>query len=67
MSKLLVLSFTIALCAGCSFLKPSQDPSAPGQCYVESGWQDASNGCSARAGYPDCYLVCPSKGTRTHL
>lgn len=34
-------------------------------CYTESGWLDSSNGCSARAGYPDCYVVCPNAGTRT--
>jgi hypothetical protein len=43
--------------------------SAPpaGDCYTESGWLDSTNGCSIRAGYPDCYLVCPRKGTRLRL
>ena len=36
-------------------------------CYTESGWLDSTNGCSARAGYPDCYLVCPEAGTRKRL
>jgi hypothetical protein len=33
-------------------------------CYTESGWLDATNGCTAREGYPDCYVVCPNAGTR---
>ncbi len=38
----------------------------PAGCHVESGWLDATNGCSARAGYPDCYRVCPD-GSRVRV
>jgi hypothetical protein len=41
-------------------------PSAQGNCHVESGWLDSSNGCSERAGYPDCYRVC-ADGTRERI
>ena len=37
-----------------------------GGCYVEAGWLDSSNGCSERAGYPDCYRVCPD-GSRVRV
>lgn len=49
--------------AGCA----STDSHAPNKCFAESGYLDSTNGCSARAGYPDCYLVCPEQGTRQHL
>jgi len=67
MLRILVCMLAIGASGGCSALKASSDPSAPNQCYVESGWVDSSNGCSIRAGYPDCYLVCPDKGTRKRL
>lgn len=38
-----------------------------GGCYAESGWLDSSQGCSERAGYPDCYLVCPQDQQRIRL
>lgn len=50
----------LAILAGCA-----HSPSNAG-CYVESGWLDATNGCSVRAGYPDCYEVCPD-GTRVRV
>jgi hypothetical protein len=51
----------LAIVVGCAHSAPT-----PPGCHVESGWLDASNGCSARAGYPDCYQVCPD-GSRTPL
>lgn len=63
-----VLAALIAiLSAGCSELHPAEQASATGHCFVESGYLDSTNGCSIRAGYPDCYLICPDKGTRQHL
>jgi hypothetical protein len=35
-------------------------------CHLESGWLDATQGCSERAGYDDCWKVC-ADGTRTRL
>jgi len=67
MFRLLACVLAVSAAAGCSYLRPSTDPSAPNRCYAESGYLDSSNGCSARAGYPDCYLVCPDKGTRKRL
>jgi hypothetical protein len=67
MYRVLVWVVVVCATAGCSYVRPSSDPSAPNRCYVESGWLDSSNGCSVRAGYPDCYLVCPDKGTRERL
>ncbi len=67
MYRVLVWVVAVGATAGCSYLRPSSDPSAPNRCYVESGWLDSSNGCSVRAGYSDCYLVCPDKGTRERL
>jgi hypothetical protein len=52
---------------GCTPLRPATVASTSKDCYVESGWVDSSNGCSIRAGYPDCYLVCPDQGTRKRL
>lgn len=48
-----------AVLAGCAHRLPSD-------CHIESGWLDATNGCSARAGYPDCYQVCPN-GVRVRV
>jgi hypothetical protein len=67
MRRLLVFVVIAAAVAGCSHLRPSSDPSAPNRCYTEAGYLDSTNGCSARAGYPDCYLVCPDSGTRQRL
>jgi hypothetical protein len=50
---------------GCAHVQQSSD--ALDHCFVESGWLDSSNGCSIRAGYPDCYLVCPKAGTRVRV
>lgn len=61
MKSALALAMMIGL-MGCAHA-PS---AARAGCYTESGWLDSSNGCSARAGYPDCYLVCPD-GTRTRV
>jgi len=59
MRPLLAWFIAAGAAVGCSYLRPSSDLSAPNRCYAESGWLDSTNGCSARAGYPDCYLVCP--------
>jgi len=67
MKPVILIAVALWATAGCSYLRPSTDPSAPNRCYTESGWVDSSNGCSERAGYPDCYLVCPDKGTRKRL
>lgn len=58
----------IAASAVCACVHQPQTAATPaGDCYTESGWLDSANGCSMRAGYPDCYLVCPSSGTRRKL
>lgn len=67
MCRMLVCLLMVAAAAGCSALRPSADASAPNRCYTESGYLDSTNGCSVRAGYPDCYLVCPDNGTRKRL
>jgi hypothetical protein len=67
MARVSFVLFTLALVAACAQLKPSKDPDAPNQCYTEPGYLDSTNGCSERAGFPDCYLVCPNKGTRKKL
>ncbi len=67
MRPLIVIAGAFVITAGCSYLRPSTGPSAPNRCSTKSGWVDSSNGCSARAGYPDCYLVCPDIGTRKRL
>jgi len=51
---------------GCADLQRLVGPSHD-YCYTESGWLDATNGCSVRDGYPDCYLVCPGHGTRERI
>jgi hypothetical protein len=58
---------SITAAAGCSTQRPAPDSSATRGCFLESGYLDSSNGCSIQDGYPDCYLVCPDKGTRKHL
>jgi len=67
MARLITWATVAATMAACSSLQASNDPHAPNQCFAESGYLDSTNGCSARAGYPDCYLVCPEQGTRKHL
>jgi hypothetical protein len=58
----------IAACSACACVHQPQAAATPTtDCYTESGWLDSSNGCSVRAGYPDCYLVCPGNGTRRKL
>jgi hypothetical protein len=66
MARVLYLLVGIGAVVGCAHTS-APESSAPNQCYVESGWLDATNGCSARAGYPDCYEVCPKAGTRERL
>jgi hypothetical protein len=63
MKVIVCMLAAVAGLAGCAH-SPSTTATP---CYTESGWLDASNGCSARAGYPDCYLVCPGAGTRTRV
>jgi hypothetical protein len=57
--------------SACELLACAHQPTAAAtsgaDCYTESGWLDSSNGCSVRAGYPDCYLICPKDGTRRKL
>ena len=65
MARLLTCLLAAAGLAGCATHHP--DAAAPAKCYTEPGWLDSSNGCSARAGFPDCYLVCPSENYRKKL
>jgi hypothetical protein len=67
MRRMIALVIVAGVTVGCAQLRPSNDPDAPNKCYTESGYLDSTNGCSARDGYPDCYLVCPEKGTRKRL
>ena len=67
MFRMLLCLVAIGGTVGCAQLRPSSDPNAPNKCYTESGYLDSTNGCSVREGYPDCYLVCPDKGTRRKL
>jgi hypothetical protein len=53
--------------AACSTVPTSNNAQGQRGCYTESGWLDSSEGCFAREGYPDCYLVCPDAGTRTRV
>jgi hypothetical protein len=59
-----VMSFIILGAMAACAQSPSKNSS--GQCYTEPGAQ-SPQGCSVREGYPDCYLVCPDKGTRRKL
>lgn len=61
-SRVLVLGVVLGLGA-CA----AHAPPRAAHCYLESGWLDASNGCSDRAGYPDCFLVCPDQDGRHRL
>ncbi len=63
MRKALAILWAVNVLAGCAGATPASSSQA--HCYVESGWLDATNGCSIRAGYPDCYLVCPGGGQAT--
>jgi hypothetical protein len=67
MFRMLLCLVAIGGIVGCAQLRPSSDPNAANKCYTESGYLDSTNGCSVREGYPDCYLVCPDKGTRRKL
>lgn len=67
MVKQICLIAALATTAACTSMHTAKDSNAPKQCYTESGWIDSSNGCSERAGFPDCYLVCPDQGTRRKL
>jgi hypothetical protein len=67
MRRLLLCLVVAAMAAGCAHAPPSSEVTPPKGCYTESGYLDSTNGCSARAGYPDCYLVCPDQGTRKRL
>ena len=65
MARLLTCLLAAAGLAGCATHHP--DAAAPPHCFTESGWLDSSNGCSARDGFPNCYLVCPSENYRKKL
>jgi hypothetical protein len=63
MTRLVRLLPAALMVIGCAHVAPNQ---AKVDCYVESGWLDSTNGCSARAGYPDCYRVC-ADGSRVRV
>lgn len=63
MTRLVHLLPAIVILSGCAH-QSSNDAKA--NCHVESGWLDSADGCSARAGYPDCYRVCPD-GSRVRV
>jgi hypothetical protein len=60
MFRLTACALALGAIAGCAHTDAKQN------CHLEPGWVDSSNGCMARAGYPDCYKVCPD-GTRERL
>jgi len=62
MKRLLSCLLAGALMAGCVHAPTT----AHEDCHVESGWLDSTNGCSARADYPDCWKVC-ADGTRVRV
>jgi hypothetical protein len=62
MMRLLSCLLGIGALAGC--VHTTTNPHE--QCHVESGWLDSTNGCSERAGFPDCYKVC-ADGTRERV
>jgi hypothetical protein len=64
MRVILTVLLSTIFAAGCAHRLTA---SAPSHCYTEAGWLDSTNGCSVRAGYPDCYLVCPETGERRRL
>lgn len=53
--RLLQLTLGALIVAGCAHVPADQ---ARTDCHVEAGWLDSTSGCSATAGYPDCYRVC---------
>lgn len=65
MSRLIACFLVTSVTAGCAYLQ--QLANSSGTCFAESGWLDSSNGCSVRAGYPDCYLVCPKAELRVRV
>jgi hypothetical protein len=67
LSRQALLLLLLGAVTGCAMLRPSADTNAPNKCLAESGYLDSTNGCSAEEDYPDCYLVCPAKGSRTRL
>jgi hypothetical protein len=62
-TRLVQLLIVVVVLIGCAHPIPND---AKANCHVESGWLDSTNGCSARAGYPDCYRVCPD-GSRVRV
>lgn len=62
MRRLLSCLFAAGVTAACTHAPLN----AHGECHVESGWLDATNGCSVRADYPDCWKVC-ADGTRERV
>ena len=64
MSRLIACLLTTSAILGCAHLQ--QLANSSGNCFVESGWLDSSNGCLAEA-YPDCYPVCPKAGLRVRV
>jgi hypothetical protein len=64
MSRLIASLLIIGATAGCAHLQQLSNSS--GNCFVDSGWLDSSNGCLAEA-YPDCYLVCTKAGLRVRV
>jgi hypothetical protein len=62
MIRLLLCLFAAGFVAGCMHAPAN----AHEDCHLESGWLDATNGCSARAGYPDCQKVC-ADGSRERV
>ncbi len=63
MVRIIALLMAVGGTAGCAYMTAHSSEN----CYVESAWLDSSNGCSVRAGYPDCYLVCPHAGSRVRV
>jgi hypothetical protein len=61
MRRTITSLFLVGVLAACV-----HDSKTTQNCWVESGWLDSTNGCSARAGYPDCYKVC-ADGSRTRV
>jgi hypothetical protein len=67
MFRIFACVLIIGAAAGCASARSAAGANTPNDCYVESGYLDSTNGCSIRAGYPECYLVCPREGTRKRL
>ncbi len=62
MSRLAGCLLALGWLAGCAHAPPA----AQQNCHLESGWLDSTNGCSVRAGYPNCYRVCED-GSRVRV